>query len=309
MYHSIMYMMKVYEFGLVLFVGLWRNGGERMWPCGLQRGDASNGTITGRCREGSFIAAGMFTEVWTMGVQPALSSGAPPPPITLRGVAVEHDPNILRRRGLRRSLLQAQARREAANTLERLLIDLEAPDRGIRQLPGAEEARHAAFAAAVAREDPPLFFRAGLGTRLQAAEVAVRELVEQMGEISGGKGKKGAAPAPPPEAVAKALEEHQGSLESLERLVAVVRVPSSTCLAHHGAGLDAGEACTGSGACPRRRHRRRFGGPDGGPAGDSGSSHSPGRGHCAQRTRRTAGRAGGGRCGRCGRGRRAAGGD
>lgn len=163
-----------------------------------------------------------------MGVQPALSSGAPPPPITLRGVAVEHDANSLRRRGLRRSLLQAQSRREAATTLERLLTDLAAPDRGIRKLSGGEDAGHAAFAAAVAREEPPLFFRAGLGERLQAAEAAVQELVDKMAEAGGDKGKKGAAPAPPPEAVAQALEEHHGSLESLQRLVAAVRVPSST---------------------------------------------------------------------------------
>ena len=63
-----------------------------------------------------------------MGVQPGLSGGAEPPPVTIRGVAVEHDCNILRRRGLNRGLLAAQARHAATAVLDRMLIDLAEPN-------------------------------------------------------------------------------------------------------------------------------------------------------------------------------------
>lgn len=159
-----------------------------------------------------------------MTVQPALTGDpAQPPPVTVRGVAFEHDCNSLRRRRLSRGLLQAQSRREAAAVLERLLTDLTAPDRGIQKLPADMEAEHAAFAAAVAAEEPPLFFRGGLGQRLQAAESRVQQLIAQMGEAAGGKGTKGGAAAPLPEAVAQALAEHQGGLASLSCVAAAVR--------------------------------------------------------------------------------------
>ena len=158
-----------------------------------------------------------------MTVQPALTGDlAQPPPVTVRGVAFEHDCNGLRRSRLSRGLLQAQSRREAAAVLERLLTDLTAPDRSVEKLPEDTEAEHAAFAAAVAAEEPPLFFRGGLGQRLQAAEARVQELVAQMGEAAGGKGKKGGAAAPLPEAVAQALAEHQGGLASLQSVAAAV---------------------------------------------------------------------------------------
>eukprot|EP00892_Ulva_mutabilis_P008865 jgi/Ulvmu1/6350/UM029_0058.1 len=165
---------------------------------------------------------GMYTEVWTMEVRPALIAGFAVPPVTLRGVAVAHDSNALHRGRLSRSLLESCARREAAAVLERLLLDLTAPAAALPDLPDQLAAEHAAFAAAVAGEDPPLFFREGLGRRLAEADGRVRELVGALGEAVGGKGKKGGSRAAPQE-VEQALTEHDGSLVSLERLLVTIQ--------------------------------------------------------------------------------------
>lgn len=177
-----------------------------------------------------------------MAAQPALIEGFAAPSVTLRGVAIKHDSNALRRGRLRRGLLECQSRREAAAVLERLLRDMAPPPPALPDLPDHLNAEHAAFAAAVATEEPPLFFRPGLGTRLAAADRSARELVEQMGQATESKGKKGVVEGPPEE-VAQALAEHDGSLGSLQRLVATVRNGRPcVCAAWWSSGMCRGAA-------------------------------------------------------------------